>query len=88
MSKTPTPTLPEGRGGFFTLKLGTMAKILRNGDCIIPLDKILAVHIPNPGDKVVEVILSNYVRFSFHCKTSEEAKETLNIIQKKLEDSE
>ena len=87
MSKTPTPTLPEGRGGF-TLKLGTMAKILRNGDSIIPLDKILAVHIPNPGDKVVEVILSNYVRFSFHCKTSEEAKETLNIIQKKLEDSE
>ena len=67
---------------------GTMAKILRNGDCIIPLDKILAVHIPNPGDKVVDVILSNNARFSFHCKTSEEAKETLNIIQKKLEDSE
>lgn len=65
-----------------------MAKTLRNGDTVIRLDKILAVHIPNPGDKVVEVILSNYVRFSFHCKTSEEAKETLNIIQKKLEDSD
>ena len=87
MSKTPTPTLPEGRGGF-TLKLGTMAKILRNGDCIIPLDKILAVHIPNPGDKVVEVVLNNLVRFSFICKTPEEAKEYLNTLQKALEDSE
>ena len=65
-----------------------MAKTFRDGDTVIRLDKILAVHIPNPGDKVVEVILSNYVRFSFHCKTSEEAKETLNIIQKKLEDSD
>jgi hypothetical protein len=65
-----------------------MAKTLRNGDCVIPLDKILAVHIPNPGDKVVEVILSNNAMFSFHCKTSEEAKETLNIIQKELEDSD
>ena len=65
-----------------------MAKTLRNGDCVIPLDKILAVHIPNPGDKVVEVILSSNAMFSFHCKTSEEAKETLNIIQKELEDSD
>lgn len=65
-----------------------MAKIFRDGDSIIPLDKILAVHIPNKEDKVVEVILSGYVRFSFRCKTPEEAKETLNIIQKKLEDSD
>ena len=65
-----------------------MAKTLRNGDSVIPLDKILAVHIPNPGDKVVEVILSHYVRFSFRCKTSEEAKECLNTLQKALEGCE
>lgn len=65
-----------------------MAKTLRNGDSVIPLDKILAVHIPNPGDKVVEVILSSYVRFSFLCKTPEEAKETLDIIQKKIDGCE
>ena len=65
-----------------------MAKTFRNGDTVIRLDKILAAHIPNPGDKVVEVILSNYVRFSFHCKTPEEAKESLNTLRKKLEDSD
>lgn len=65
-----------------------MTKTLRNGDVVIRLDKILAVHIPNPGDKVVEVILSNFAMFSFHCKTPEEAKETLNFIQKELEASE
>ena len=65
-----------------------MAKTFRDGDTVIRLDKILAAHIPNPGDKKVEIVLSNYVKFSFICKTPEGAKEFLNSIQKGLEDSE
>ena len=65
-----------------------MAKIFRDGDTVIRLDKILAAHIPNKGDKKVEIILNDSVRFSFLCKTPEEAKEYLNIIQKGIEFSE
>ena len=65
-----------------------MAKTFRNGDTVIPLNKILAAHIPNPGDKNVEVVLNSYVRFSFICKTHEEAKEYLNTLQKALEESD
>ena len=65
-----------------------MAAIFRNGDTVIRLDKISAVCIEDSEDKVVKVILNSKFTFGFHCKTHEEAKELVNIIQKELEASE
>ena len=65
-----------------------MAKIFRNGDAVIRLDKISAVCIEADEDKVVKVVLNNLYTFSFQCQTPEEAKELVNIIQKELEASE
>ena len=63
-----------------------MSKSHRNGDVIIRVRDIIAVHIPNDEPDVVEICTRySLASFRFKCKSEEEAKGYIDQLQKEIE---